>query len=42
MSLIEDRAVIANLRPADGTSKDRLVHISQRVPLPAHKARIVQ
>lgn len=41
MNLIEDRAVIANLGPVDGTSKDRLVFVGQRVPLPAHQVRIV-
>ncbi len=41
MNLAEDRAVIVNLGPVDGTAKERLAFLGEGVPLPAHQARIV-
>ena len=41
MNLAEDRAVIVNLGPVDGTAKERLTFLGEGVPLPVHQARIV-
>jgi CRISPR-associated protein Cas2 len=41
MNLAEDRAVIANLGPAEGVAQERLAFLGESVPLPAHQARIV-
>lgn len=41
MNLEQDRAIIVNLGPVDGTAKERLSFLGKAVPLPAHQARIV-
>ena len=41
MNLEQDRAIIVNLGPVDGTAKERLSFLGEAVPLPAHQARIV-
>lgn len=41
MNIEQDRAIIVNLGPVDGTAKERLAFLGEGVPLPAHQARVV-
>ncbi len=41
LKLGQDRALIVNLGPVDGTAMERIVALGEGVALPAHQARIV-